>query len=181
MRESLSASEFHDPRPYTVSKYFQKTLERSDIAHLSGHRSFHGEETPGGHHPEDLATTDKDSQDTTNNGLRSPQFSRGLDATPQDSGKIRKVTATARRKRERSAGAGLLRMANLNHEGLLQATKIWDDLIERGRKESELVSNVDEAQKIWSKYGEDWEKKLNRLAADVTKKMRSEEDRIYKA
>ncbi|KAK4453849.1 hypothetical protein QBC34DRAFT_393545 [Podospora aff. communis PSN243] len=181
MRESMSAFGFYDPRPYTVSKYFDKTLERSDIARLLGRRSFHGEETPEGYDPENSAITDKDSQETANNRLGSLQFSQRSDATTRHSGKIQKVTAAAQGRRKRPAEDGLLRIANLNHEGLLEATKIWEDLIERGRKESKLVSNMDEAQKIWSKYGEDWEKKVNHLAANVAKKMRSEEERIYMA
>jgi len=63
---------------------------------------------------------------------------------------------------------------HLSHEGLLEATRIWDTLIEKGKSEAQSVDNLDEAVKIWSKYAEDWENQLKTLAARVSEKMRIE-------
>lgn len=69
----------------------------------------------------------------------------------------------------------LLGAVCLSHEGLLEATRIWDTLFEKGKSEAQPVDNLDEAVKIWSKYAGDWERQLKTLATRVSEKMRIEE------
>ena len=59
------------------------------------------------------------------------------------------------------------------HEGLLEATKLWEDLMEKGRKEAELVESLEDAHKIWSHYGEVWARQLNDITSMVARKMRN--------
>ncbi|KAK0617387.1 hypothetical protein B0T14DRAFT_268200 [Immersiella caudata] len=174
MREPLGTFELHDPRAYTVSRYFDKTLERSDIAHLFGGRSVQDEGTPEARDLKDSASVADVVRNSANNGLSSLQFYQGPDAMPRDTRTSQKVIAAAQESRQGAADDALLRVASLSQDGLMEATKIWNDLLEMGQKEAELVCNAEEAQKIWSRYGQDWERQLIRLAANVAEKMRSE-------
>ena len=58
------------------------------------------------------------------------------------------------------------------HEGLLEATKLWEDLMEKGRKEAELVESLEDAHKIWLYHGEVWARQLNDITSMVARKMR---------
>ncbi|KAK3350129.1 hypothetical protein B0T25DRAFT_260233 [Lasiosphaeria hispida] len=66
----------------------------------------------------------------------------------------------------------LLRVVEINQEGLSKATKLWNDLMERGQKATEAIESSDEAYNIFLKYGEEWAKKLDDIAASTAQKMR---------
>lgn len=58
------------------------------------------------------------------------------------------------------------------HEGLCEATKIWDGLMERGRKETDSVEDDTEAFKIYTRYAETFATRLDDLAGITVRKMR---------
>lgn len=58
------------------------------------------------------------------------------------------------------------------HEGLCEATKIWDGLMERGRKEADTVEDDMEAFKIYTRYAETFATRLDDLAGITVRRMR---------
>ncbi|KAK3332016.1 hypothetical protein B0T19DRAFT_92165 [Cercophora scortea] len=66
----------------------------------------------------------------------------------------------------------LLQLSAIQQAGLAEATRIWDELMERGQKETGSVTTLDEACKIWSGYRSEWEQRLNSVASDTARKMR---------
>ncbi|KAK0709757.1 hypothetical protein B0T26DRAFT_422275 [Lasiosphaeria miniovina] len=70
----------------------------------------------------------------------------------------------------------LLRIAGLNQEGLREATRLWEDLMEKGRHETDLVDDLETAFQIWAKYGEAWAKRLDKIAAATFQKMKHARD-----
>jgi hypothetical protein len=66
----------------------------------------------------------------------------------------------------------LFRVSQINQTGLTEATSIWDELMETGQRESEFVSTLDEACRIWSRYGAEWARRVDSLAAVTVKNMR---------
>jgi hypothetical protein len=66
----------------------------------------------------------------------------------------------------------LFRISELNHEGLCQATRIWEDLMERSQKETDSVEDLKTAKDIWSKYADEWTRQLDGLTATFAQKMR---------
>ncbi|KAK0708351.1 hypothetical protein B0H67DRAFT_590067 [Lasiosphaeris hirsuta] len=66
----------------------------------------------------------------------------------------------------------LLRVVEINQEGLSEATKLWNDLMERGQEATKAIENPDEAYSVLSKYAEEWAKGLDSIAAAAAQKMR---------
>jgi hypothetical protein len=58
------------------------------------------------------------------------------------------------------------------HEGLFKATRIWDDLMERGREETKSVDDDTDAFKIYAGYAETFATRLDDLAGVTVRKMR---------
>lgn len=58
------------------------------------------------------------------------------------------------------------------HEGLCEATSIWDGLMERGRREADSVEDETEAFKIYTRYAETFATRLDDLAGITVRKMR---------
>jgi len=58
------------------------------------------------------------------------------------------------------------------HEGLFKATRIWDDLMEKGRKETESVDDDTDALEIYMRYAEILAMRLDNLAGVTVRKMR---------
>jgi len=268
-RRTSRHPEFLDPRLYTVSKHFDKTLERADIVHSSRHHSADEEGTPSEFTEEISASVGEDGHERLEDELTAPYahqkgetvatgslqrqisasrtIKRKLDDAydayrPRklsarqgllDVGHASKLAALGRQalltgpaSREKPAsldpnsqtqskqsrggvlpqrvfapvvapcgdlegtqpdkrvfehqdrpGTGenrvLLETFQLSQDGLSEATKIWNDLIEKGRREAELVSGLEEMHKIWSKYGQIWQRQLDTLTATVASKMRN--------
>ncbi|KAK0641212.1 hypothetical protein B0T16DRAFT_419424 [Cercophora newfieldiana] len=234
-RRPSGIPDFQEPRPYTVSRHFDKTLERSDIVHPLGRLSAHDEpntekdrgeiasqdvDTLWSHRESDAAFeraakraklapkrgVDRPHQTYHSKTLSAVQGTSGLARTPaptasnpqgqvaaltdqappadssqgsqhtprESSGKTKTTARVSKDASSRVSDDVLLRTSRLSHEGLLEATKIWNDLMERGRKEAELVENLDEMYKIWSKYGRECQRQFDNLAASFAKTMRTQ-------
>jgi len=72
-----------------------------------------------------------------------------------------------------------LRTVLLAHEGLIEASKVWGDLMTRGQLEADLANSLEEKDRILSKYAEEWATRLEKLSASCSRKIRDEGAAIY--
>ncbi|KAK0629117.1 hypothetical protein B0T17DRAFT_505711 [Bombardia bombarda] len=66
----------------------------------------------------------------------------------------------------------LFRILEINQKAFAEATRIWAELMEKGRKETESIEDRDEAGRIWSKYGEEWARRMESLTALAVQRMK---------
>ncbi|KAK3381384.1 hypothetical protein B0H63DRAFT_475544 [Podospora didyma] len=72
--------------------------------------------------------------------------------------------------------AWIFQVADINHAALCEATNIWDELIDKGLDETNLIEDLEEACKIWIKYADEFTRRLETLEASTLRKMRDAQE-----
>ncbi|KAK1831111.1 hypothetical protein QBC39DRAFT_307610 [Podospora conica] len=240
-RRSSRLAEEHKPKGPTVSKHFDRTLDRSDIAKLTSHLLPRDEDSPETASQEDSmyqqvvpATQYGEDQNLAKvdhrTGLHGPSVMQPIPEHPQHISRQSLLLPEPRRigsqnsARSESISHELSRthsgyprpypdiptsstplhgsthtngalttwrppsirqevgttapdhhlqlVVQSYHEGLCEATRIWDDLMEKGRKETDMVDDDTDAFKIYAGYAETLATRLDILAGVTVRKMK---------
>ncbi|KAK3682570.1 hypothetical protein B0T22DRAFT_288506 [Podospora appendiculata] len=102
----------------------------------------------------------------------SSQCGEVLASTSMDSGTWTNDAAVEHQDKHDISEDWLLQLSVIQQGGLAEATRIWDELMTRGQKETESIINLDKACKVWSSHRQEWEQRLNSVASDTVQKMR---------
>ncbi|KAK3316185.1 hypothetical protein B0H66DRAFT_284355 [Apodospora peruviana] len=66
----------------------------------------------------------------------------------------------------------IIHSSNIFHRGLIRATGVWNEFMERGQKETDSIQDMEEVAKVWAKLGLELTRRLDSIGGAVVQKMR---------
>ncbi|KAK0739177.1 hypothetical protein B0T21DRAFT_382273 [Apiosordaria backusii] len=73
--------------------------------------------------------------------------------------------------------AAVLRISQIQHEGLTEATRVWDDMMEKGRIAISSLEDPEEAFRVLTGYQDEFTKRWDRVVASTVREMREVENK----